>query len=61
MGKKINFQEGNKIEIFIFTTGGADPKAVWGNGGDVSYKLRDYDKVFLGHLPKLLYNLSRPL
>ena len=25
-GKKINVQEGYKIEVFIFTTGGADPK-----------------------------------
>ena len=24
--KKINFQEGYKIEVFIFATGGADPK-----------------------------------
>ena len=31
--KKIHFQEGYKIEIFIFTTGGADPKA---EGGEVS-------------------------
>ena len=28
LGKAIYFQEGYKIGVFIFTTGGADPKAV---------------------------------
>ena len=27
LGEKTNVQEGYKIEVFIFTTGGADPKA----------------------------------
>ena len=35
--KKINFQEGYKIEVFIFTTGGADPKA---GAGELSQILK---------------------